>query len=446
MAHSLSKIGYFCRISCIQFITNTNNELFMLKAFSFALFMRILGALSAFLMSIAITRNLPIEQAGYYFLVMALLSLIYSVSLVGGDRINIKYIGIYYSKRDWPNIQGISVTTMLTSLLVSCSLAVIIYLLAPSLANCLWQKPDIEATIKTVAIASIFMTLNILIASKLQAIRLLASSIFISSILTPAGVAATVALSGTQTAEKASQAFLLFSVITFVIGSVLWLRKTPLTLPNKPKMNSMLHTTLPLWGIALLSSLIHWVGQLISGRWLEAEQLAHLAAAQRTAMLISFILIAVNTVTTHHFAALYQENKREELRQLALDSTRIMIIFSIPIAIAILFFSSHIMSIFGSSFSQGSNLLIVLSVGQFVNVATGSVGCLLMMSGHEKDLLYILIISSIISIFLSIILTITMQAVGTAIAIATGLILQNLGATWMVKKRLGFNTLIIWKS
>lgn len=406
--------------------------------------MRILGALSAFLMSIAITRNLPIEQAGHYFLVMALLNLLCPISLAGGDKVNIKYIGIYHSNKDWPGIQGIAVTTLLFSLLVSCLLATGIYLLAPGLADNLWQKPGIEGTVRILAIAAIFVTLNILIASKLQAIGLLTASVIISSILTPIGVAATVSLSGIQTAEKAAQVFLLFSVITFLAGATVWLKKTPLTVPNLPKVN-IFYTSLPLWGVAFLAALLQWSGYSIAGRWLSSEQLAHFLAAQRTALLISFALVVVNTLTAHRFAALYKTNQHTALQTLVLKSTRLMVAIAIPSAIFIIFFSSPIMSLFGSSFAHSSHLLIILSAGQFINIATGPVGYLLMMSGHEKDLLYLLLMSSTISILLSIVLTINLQVSGTAIATATGLILQNLGAVWMVKKRLGFNTLAIWK-
>ena len=85
-----------------------------------------------------------------------------------------------------------------------------------------------------------------------------------------------------------------------------------------------------------------------------------------------------------------------------------------------------------------------LALGQFVNVITGSVGYLLLMSGNEKDMRNITIIVGLFSLVLSILLTKYYGALGTSVAIALALAAQNLMAVRMVKKRLGFNTMAIF--
>lgn len=96
------------------------------------------------------------------------------------------------------------------------------------------------------------------------------------------------------------------------------------------------------------------------------------------------------------------------------------------------------MQLFGKEFIAAAPLLITLSLGQLINVATGSVGFLLLMSGHEKTMKYITIVSGVISIALLIVLSQSHGVLGAAWAIAVGLAIQNLAALYFVKRYLGF--------
>ena len=96
------------------------------------------------------------------------------------------------------------------------------------------------------------------------------------------------------------------------------------------------------------------------------------------------------------------------------------------------------MGFFGEGYERGSLLLLIMSLGQFVNVATGSVGYLLTMSGHEKDFRRVTLFAGPLTVILSYLLIIQYDSLGAAIATAIGLSLQNIGALFMVRKRLGF--------
>jgi O-antigen/teichoic acid export membrane protein len=123
-----------------------------------------------------------------------------------------------------------------------------------------------------------------------------------------------------------------------------------------------------------------------------------------------------------------------------------MTLIALPIVILVCAFPSFIMSAFGKGFTDqaGIWILCILSIGQFINVITGSVQYLLMMSGHERDIRNITIINGIFALLLAIILTPFYGAVGAAVATSVAVASQNLMAVGMVKKRLGFNTLAIW--
>lgn len=96
------------------------------------------------------------------------------------------------------------------------------------------------------------------------------------------------------------------------------------------------------------------------------------------------------------------------------------------------------MQLFGDEFLAAAPLLVVLSLGQMVNIATGSVGFLLLMSGHERTMKYITICSGTISIALLVFLSQSYGVLGAAWAMAIGMAIQNLTALYFVKRYLGF--------
>jgi O-antigen/teichoic acid export membrane protein len=120
-----------------------------------------------------------------------------------------------------------------------------------------------------------------------------------------------------------------------------------------------------------------------------------------------------------------------------------MTLISLPITLIICFFPNSIMSLFGKDFQGGRWFLIILAIGQFINVSTGSVGYLLTMSGHEKPLKNVRIWNAVLAVVLAFILNPIYGAIGSAIATSIALAGSNLMALVLVKKYLGFNTMSI---
>ena len=130
--------------------------------------------------------------------------------------------------------------------------------------------------------------------------------------------------------------------------------------------------------------------------------------------------------------------KINEIQHLAKWSALGMLMLAAPIVAIMVFLPELIMGLFGDEFKEASNLLAIMAIGQFINVATGSVGYLLTMSGHEKDLRRVTFFSGPLTVLLSYVLILQYGVLGAAIATAVGLSVQNLLALIVVRKRLGF--------
>jgi len=162
------------------------------------------------------------------------------------------------------------------------------------------------------------------------------------------------------------------------------------------------------------------------GVWESSENIGIYNAATKTAMLIGFIILSVNSIIAPKFAALYKNNEMKNLEKVARGSTKIMVFLAFPFLILFIFFSDSVMLLFGEEFVSGSSVLLVLAVGQFINVATGSVGYLLQMTGYERAVRNTLFISFFLMFSFSIFIIPLYGILGAASVSATILATQNI--------------------
>ena len=106
--------------------------------------------------------------------------------------------------------------------------------------------------------------------------------------------------------------------------------------------------------------------------------------------------------------------------------TKWALTFSLPIFWIAVLFSEPLLGISGSGFSPAWPLLIALAIGNLINVATGSVGYMLLMTGHQKITFLNSLVAIVFNIVLGVILIPHFGAMGVAIATGVALSVVNL--------------------
>ena len=89
--------------------------------------------------------------------------------------------------------------------------------------------------------------------------------------------------------------------------------------------------------------------------------------------------------------------------------------------------------------------MVILLIGQVINSFLGSVNILLNMTGHEKDVMKIMIITSILNIVLTIILAPLVGMVAGALAVSASMTLSQILMYRLVRKRIGIVSHIFGK-
>lgn len=426
-------------------VIKEKNGLLQQSALAFTI--RALGAVSGVILNLIITHTLTPKEAGFYFLAFAVTQVLGTIGQLGLPNSILRFIGCGKAEKNWPLSSAAYKTSIMWTFLAACSLAILLYIFTPSLAIYILKKPEAIVVIQAMTPAVLFYALLIINGHALQAVGDVIKSVSTFYIIAQLLLAAFLMSGIIDDAKTAAIFYALACSLTSVISLFWWLKKPNIKWRGIEHFDKtkLWQSCYPLWWVALMGLSVQWAGQLVSSAFVLPEDLATLAVAQRLALLTSFILMAVNLVVAPKFAALYAQGKREDLESIALKATKLMVLFALPITSFIMLFPEWLMWLFGEQYKNGSNLLRILAAGQFICVMSGSVNYLLSMSGHERDLRNVVFFSGPLAIILSLVLVPSYGVTGAAFSTSIALASQNLLAVGMVKRRLGFNTLAIWR-
>lgn len=409
-----------------------------------ALFFRGGGAVVSFAMNIVVARYIGAAQSGYFFLAIAAVTLLAMIARIGADNLVLRFISVHYQRKEFGEMNSVFNYILKWVSVITVIATIIACFFSKYIALYVFNKDQMTWPLLFAILSIPCFALYNVIAMALQAIRKVWYSISVLKILSPLIVIIMVIFLRPKSGSQVTIYYTVSCVLTAAIGYGLWRINIPCVKIKNYDFKPVLSACYPLWIVSVMQQVVFWGGQLIAGAYVSPVELAQLAAARNTALLVTFILTAINYVSAPRFASMYKEGKLKQLENYAKNTTRLMTFIATPILIGICIFPSFIMGLFGKEFHGGTGLLCVLAAGQYISVITGSVQYLLMMSGHEKDLRNITIINGLLAIVLAFVLTYYFGAMGSAISSAVAVAASNLMALGLVKKRLGFTTLKIW--
>lgn len=405
-----------------------------------AFFMKTMAAFFGFLLNVVLARQLGAEGTGLFYLSLSCVSIAIMVSQFGLGQSLLRFISVSSSQEDWGAVKGVIRTGRQLCLLTSLFVFIVVFFTAPLIASYFFHKDVLAGLIQWMAFAIIPGSLFVLNGYSLQALGKIKASIFINGVSMSMFGAVLMLILIPQYGIKGSMlAFVIASWITLIFSSYLWRKFTPqLTgMAGSFDKSTLLKSNVPLFWVSLSQLAMVWSSSMMLGVWGTEGDVGLFSIANKTAILVSFILSCVNTVIAPRFAALYQERNIKELQSVVIKATVLVVVIAAPIVIIMMSFPSVIMSFFGSQFIEGAPVLVILALGQFVYVVTGAVGFLLTMSGHEGVMRNIMILCSVVLILLNFLLIPRFGAYGAAVATSITLILQNFIISVAVWKIIG---------
>lgn len=424
-------------------VSRDNKEMLLSAALIFVV--KVLLAFMAFLVSIVITRYLTVGEAGYYFFMLSVLTMLSTLGRVGLDNAIVRFIAVANDKGDYQQLKRISSLSMHLALGGACLISLLLWL-AYQLELPLFFNPDYPGSFLWMVIIVPVTSLTVVFVQSFQGLKRIAMYAWFNGLVRPLNLCALVVVllvSGGLSLTLALWVYLCVAVAVLLLAYLNWryvlknigrASESPML---KPSFNADYYRhSFSLWGIACLAIVMGQGALVLLGIFSSAEQVAYFAVANRVALLVSFVLLAINGILSPKFAEISERQDTQRLQSLFRASTRLMIMLTSPFLLVIFIFSPEILRLFGSDYQQASTVLRVLIAAQFVRVLVGSVGQLLIMANCQRSQRNNLIMAVVILIGLSLYLIPIHGALGAAIACFFAITYNNLMGLFQVYKKL----------
>lgn len=406
-----------------------------------ALVFRLIGLGLIFVLQIVLARLMGPKNYGDYTVIITAVNLLLVVSMFGFDSSILRFVPSALGKGDTSAANGFVKfsSRVILILAIVCSLAIFIFLLAKS------KKFNIgfsEGLFWAVLLLP-FMAFTNQASAVLRSLRMIKLSLLPAYFLFPVLMALASWYYFSSNNKLTVDAAMLINLgITFLI-CIFINRKAGKVMkevvePTEPTYNKKLWISVSavLFMTTALDLLLKQSDILMVSYFLGNTQAGVYSVSAKLATLASLGLSVADFVIMPKIAALYESKQFGKLQKLIRSASFQILSISLPVIVCMLIFGKMILGFFGKPYVASYVPLVILLVGQLINAATGMVGGLLTMTGHQKMFFVFYVAAIVIQFVLNSILIKFMGITGAAIGSSVGLIFLNISAYLYVRKRL----------
>ncbi|AIA76773.1 polysaccharide biosynthesis C-terminal domain-containing protein [Vreelandella sp. 21] len=406
-----------------------------------------LAAGGTFLLSYVLATFVSIQSFGAFMLCLSIMIGMQVFASLGTDRATLKYMGVATSNNNRQEVAWIYKHAMTVNVLVGVLLGVVLWILAPSVARMLLSSTEhaVESLRITALLSPLYSVIylcnflmkgwgkaNVSCLFEIGCISIVLSGVVIicAWLGIPLGARALISALGV----------ILVVYLLVALWAVWWLyRRSTLVESESVSFSQDFYRHLPdFLLVGIIFYYTQWGVGLVLGAFHSESDVALFSLGLRLAMIIGFILTVYDSILGPRFSRLQHEGNGEGLKQLAQKSAFQMTCFALLPALVFIIWPEAVLALFGSDYSGAAGVVRILVIGQLVNVMTGSVILLLLMADQQRAARNILIWSVVVGGVASLVLIPRYSAEGAAYALLLCLLIQNVVAVYVVKKKFGF--------
>ena len=411
---------------------------FLIKNSLKVLLLRASGIVLMFLLSLFLTNSFSAEIVGQYDFVRSFLMILSGASLLGTNQAIIYYSGILTSKKSFGSIKSIYFKMNFLILIACAILYAPLLVIDKEVINQIFNKQGAYELVSLSLQGLVFYSITMLNIDTIRALKHTLISEGFRNIFryTPFFIFSII-LYIIDSPEYLVLWFIYSFVVIFVISTVvvyffLFNKNFPKSAAHNFSSTEILRASYPMALSAISYFLMQSTDVLFISAYDTFESVAYYSIAVKLATVTALALISVNIVIAPKIASIYNDKNFYQLKLILKKATRMNVVISLPIIIILLFFSEYVLSTFGSNYILAKNALWILLIAQFFNSITGPSALYLNMTGRQKKLNGILVISLLINVVLNIILVPDFGMLGAAISTTTSFVISKTLASALV--------------
>jgi len=374
-------------------LNNFNNDLGIFKKFSGLFLLKIFSTLLNFIFLLVITNKFSTDEVGSFFTSLAYLSFLALVSKFGIDIIVSKKIAenkMHHTNQD--------------SLLISQSIILIIFLsifflfLFIIFDYFIYQVPNINI----ILIYSLpFYSLLLFYSTIYKAMdNQFMSMIFENIILNFLLIIIVFFLSDNMFHHIYINFYILILFCLFL--SVYFFKiNFDFNIPQVSTLSYLIKNGFYIFIPTLLTTSYGFIDIFMINHFAPISSVSIYSISSKISLLISFGVSILNSLLLPVVPGLIKQRKGRQVISEVTLRVKFILLSSIPIFLILIFFPKFILGFFGEDYIQGSISLIILSIFQFINVLTGGVTFVLLLSSIKKIVTLVLFASLLTNLLLN---------------------------------------------
>ena len=423
-----------------------NSFLELYKGSITAFLIRSFSILFGYIFIYLITYYLGSEGMGIYSISNAFLLILTVFSVVGLDSASIRFI----SESSSINKCRLTYLKILSIIFPVSFLISLIFFSSGSFLAIFFNDNNLNNSIKYISFGIIPLAIVYVNSETLRGFKNIKLYTFFKFALIPCLASIILFVLnkfGYYNVESPIISYLISIYIVCVISTLILFNKfNVLKSPNSQRnisLKYLLNISIPMLLTTSMFYIIQWTDTLVLGYYESTSNIGIYNVAIKMSMASSIMLFSINSIAAPKYSELFFSDRLDEFKSTVKYSSKLIFWLSCPIIIVIFLNSEFFLSIFGNEFINAKYSLWILLLGQFFNILCGSVGYILMMTGNEKILRNIIIISALINIILNILLIPVFGILGAAIASTSSMIFWNITSLLYIYNKYNFITINI---
>lgn len=423
-------------------------ELFVKSSSSFLV--KILGVFFSFLFTVLVSRQYGSTVYGSFAMSINFLTFSSMLVIVGLDTALLKYTAHYLELKKIQVLRSIIKKILIISVPLGLVVSVLMYFSSELISVHVFKKPALAPYFRISSLMILPWSLAMIFAGGVRGFKDAISFTFIqnASVFLFASISILMLqyIYGLYPYNPV-YAYLIAVILTLILSVLIFRRRmTAMKMSTDHaetvSFKQIFTLSIPLLVVVSAQQILAIVNSVMLGIFGSEADVGIYNVALRISSITLIPLMAVNSIAAAKFAEFFALNNLDAIDKMVNISTKIMFGLSLPLFIICLIFPDNIMSLFGREFEGNSNVLRLIIFGQIINVASGSVGFLMLLTNLHKEFRNIILATTVIIITSNYLLLPHYGLMGAALTSMANLMIINLSCVWVVKKRYNIFTFL----
>jgi O-antigen/teichoic acid export membrane protein len=378
-------------------------------------------ALSRLVTVFLLARILSAEQYGLYNLALSTATVAMGIALLGLDDALVRYIAIYASRRDEGGIWGALQVCVGFSTLLSVVTGTGLFALAYPISELVFRKPELAPLLQVTSTIIPFLVLSEVLAGATRGFNKMHYMVIAQHIAQPV-IRFVLILIVSLTGLNPTWAILTFGIADGA-ASILFLIFLRKHLPvertlsvNRQNIKTLFGFSLPLWLSDLMFNFRTNIQTILLGSLNTVTSVGIFSVISQVNVVGQMLFSSIAVSTRPMIAELHDRGDYKQLGHVYQTTTKWVMMINLPFFLVMVLYPVPVLSIFGKSFVNGAEALVILAFANLVNIGTGMCGSIVDMTGYSKLKLLNTFIRLLSSLGLNILLIPIWGIIGAAFA------------------------------